>query len=476
MLLTISTTHLPATDLGYLLHKNPERAQSFPLTFGQAHVFYPEATPERCTAALLLDIDPVGLVRNHRGAGRDAALDTYVNDRPYVASSFLSVAIAEVFGSALKGRSRERPEAAEAALPLTARLAALPCDGGERILRQLFQPLGYAVSAQPHALDPHSPDWGNSRYFTVELYAKTRLRDLLAHLYVLVPVLDDKKHYWVGEEEVEKLLRFGEGWLASHPARELIVSRYLKHYRRLASAALARLMEDEAETAEAPESEATEESAERPLRLNEQRMAAVTAALQESGARRVLDLGCGEGQLLARLLNASQFTEIVGVDLSHQALERAAERLRLDQLPPAQRERIRLLQGSLLYRDARLAGYDAAALVEVVEHLDPARLPAFERVLFEAAHPTTIILTTPNADYNALFPTLPAGAFRHPDHRFEWGRAEFQQWAGSVAARYGYRVRFAPIGSEDAEHGSPTQMVLFTLVADSENQLEVETP
>jgi 3' terminal RNA ribose 2'-O-methyltransferase Hen1 len=157
MLLTITTTHRPATDLGYLLHKNPARAQSFALGFGQVHVFYPEATDERCTAALLLDVDPVALVRKDHGEG--FALDQYVNDRPYVASSFLSVAIAQVFGTALAGRSRERAEVAAAALPFTVTLAAVPCHGGEDILRRLFEPLGYAVTATPHPLDATFPDW-----------------------------------------------------------------------------------------------------------------------------------------------------------------------------------------------------------------------------------------------------------------------------------------------------------------------------
>src|SRR5437016_8007840 len=148
MFLTVTTTgsaSSPATDLGFLLHKNPARIQSFDLSFGRAHVFYPEADAERCTAALLLDVDPIGLVRR---AG-EAALAQYVSDRPYVASSFLSVAIGQVYGSALAGRSRERPELAERSLPLQARLAVLPCRGGEALLRRLFEPLGYAVRFQP---------------------------------------------------------------------------------------------------------------------------------------------------------------------------------------------------------------------------------------------------------------------------------------------------------------------------------------
>jgi len=161
MLLTLTTTHRPATDLGFLLRKNPARAQSFSLSFGTAHVFYPEATPERCTVALLVEIDPVGLVRNRRGpSGEGGALEQYVNDRPYAASSFLSVALAEVSGSALSGKSKERPDLADTPLPLRVTFSALPCRGGEEFLRKLFEPLGYTVSARQLPLDENFPDWG----------------------------------------------------------------------------------------------------------------------------------------------------------------------------------------------------------------------------------------------------------------------------------------------------------------------------
>jgi 3' terminal RNA ribose 2'-O-methyltransferase Hen1 len=460
MLLTITTTHRPATDLGHLLHKHPQRLQSFSLPFGQAHVFYPEASRERCTAALLLEVDPVGLIR--RGV-RFPRLDQYVNDRPYVASSFLSVAIARVYNTALRGRSSARPELPEQALPLRARIAALPCAGGEGLLRRLFEPLGYAVHAVDHPLDERFPEWGESRYFTVELEGELRLRELLAHLYVLIPVLDAEKHYWVGEDEVEKLLRRGEGWLGGHPERDLIVNRYLRHRRSLTSEALAKLLEGEEvdPDREVQTRAAEEEAVEEPLRLNEKRLGAVVSVLKASGAKRVLDLGCGSGKLVQALLKEPQFDAIAGVDISHRALEAADARLKLDRLAPRQRERVRLFQTALTYRDKRLAGFDAAAVVEVIEHLDRPRLRAFERVVFEHARPGVVALTTPNREYNVRFDGLPAGSFRHRDHRFEWTRREFEDWAGEVAGRRGYAVRFLPIGPEDSAVGAPTQMAVF---------------
>lgn len=464
MLLTISTNHRPATDLGYLLHKNPANVHSFELSFGKAHLFYPEATEERCTAALLLDIDPVGLVRGKGMRGEGATLDQYVNDRPYVLSSFTSVAIGRALGTAMAGRSKGRQELAEQRLPLTATLHVIACRGGDGLLRELFEPLGYAVRAQRYPLDEKFADWGDGPYYTVTLEGEVLLRDLLRHLYVLIPVLDAEKHYWVGRDEVEKLLRKGQGWLAGHPHKEAIVKRYLPRQRQLVREALARLADEDNPDPDArQEAHAEEETQiEAPIRLWEQRMGAVVAVLRSAGPRRVLDLGCGEGKLLRALLEEKGIQEIVGMDVSYRSLEVASQRLRLERMPAKKRERLKLMHGSLMYRDKRLKGYDAATVVEVIEHLDPPRLAAFERVLFEAAQPKTVIVTTPNAEYNVKFETLPAGKFRHKDHRFEWTRDAFQQWAHRVAERFGYSVRFLPVGEEDTQVGAPTQMGVFS--------------
>jgi 3' terminal RNA ribose 2'-O-methyltransferase Hen1 len=464
VLLTIQTTHVPATDLGHLLHKNPARVQRFEVSAGSAWVFYPQAQDDVCTAALLVDIDPIALVRGRAGSRDGGLLDQYVNDRPYAANSFLAAAIAQVYGSALNGRSDERAELAATPIPLIAKIPALPSRGGPLLIERLFAPLGYAVVASRQLLDPSRPEWGDSAYYNLTLSATVRLQDLLRHLYVLIPVLDDDKHYWVGRDELEKLLSRGEGWLAAHPARELITDRYLRRQRHLTREALARLSADEAADPDATEvAHAAEEAlVEEPLHLNEERIASVAAVLSSVGAKRVLDLGCGEGQLVQALLRNPAFEQVIGVDVSVRSLETAARRLRLKEMHETLRARVQLLHGSLVYRDARLSGFDAAAVVEVVEHLDPSRLASFERVIFEHARPTTIVVTTPNREYNVRFPSLPAGRMRHRDHRFEWSRGQFQEWAARVATTHGYGARFLPIGREDLEVGPPTQMAVFT--------------
>ena len=465
MILTITASGPGAADLSYLLHKHPDRLQQFELSFGKAHVFYPQAGTDRTTVALLLDIDPIGLVRGRRGAAKAAlGLDQYVNDRPFVASSFMSVAIADVFGTAMAGRCEARPDAIDSPMHLEATIAAVPCRGGAEMLKSLFEPLGYEVIAEGRALDEKLPAWGESHYYALSLRRECKLQDLLKHLYVLIPVFDGYKHYWIGEEELEKLLRHGEGWLAAHPQRELITRRYLKRQGSLVRQALERLtLEEDPALEEKVEAQThEEEEIEKRVSLNEQRLGTVMAALRQSAAKKVVDLGCGEGKLLAAMLKDRQFEQIVGMDVSHRSLDTAEDRLRLERMPRLQRERIQLIHGSLMYRDRRLEGFDAATAVEVIEHLDPPRLAAFERVVFEFARPARVIITTPNAEYNVMWESMPAGQMRHRDHRFEWTRAEFRDWGRLVAERFGYDVVFISVGAEDANVGSPTQMGIFS--------------
>ena len=460
MFLSVATTHRPATDLGFLLHKNPGRVHELDLAFGRALMFYPEAGPERCEFALTLDVDPVALVRGRSGGG--GLSDQYVNDRPYAASSFLSVALARGVREAMAGRSRERAELAETAIPLEATVAPLPVRGERALVERLFAPLGYAVAITAHPLDPERPDWGEAPYVSLRLSGTARLADLLSHLYVLMPVLDQRKHYFVGQDELEKLLARGEGWLAGHPERELIVARYLKR-RRLIREALAQLSENDPEPEERLDpavQDAAEEAIEQPMRLHERRLERVADLIAERRARRVLDLGCGDGKLVLRLVRNPEIEAILGVEVSSMSLARADERV--SRLPDALRRKITLVQGSLIYRDVRLRGFDAAALVEVIEHVEPDRLPHLERALFGDARPGLVVVTTPNAEHNALFEGLPAGRFRHTDHRFEWSRAEFSAWAERVAAEYGYGVRFEGIGDAHPEHGAASQLAVFS--------------
>ncbi len=472
MLLTISTDHSPASDLGFLLHKNPGRLHSTDMSFGTAHVVFPEASDSRCTAAIIVEVDSVGLVRSRRGTRHAGSLFDYVSDRPYTANSYMSAAISKMFGTALSGRSKERPDLAATPISIELAIPVVACRGGSDVLERLFAPLGWDVESEIIEMDSLHPEWGDSPYRSVRLRGQMCLKDALEHIYVLLPVLDGSKHYWVNADEIDRLLRRGGAWLASHPERDFITRRYLRHDRQLTSEALERLAElDET----APEVDATDDSTDRDeaadaaeaaveerISLNEQRMNAVVAAVQAASPRSVVDLGCGEGRLLGRLLRDTSVDRILGVDVSYRSLTVAARRLRLDGMAPRQRERIELRQGGLTYLDASLAGFDVACLIEVIEHIEPWRLDALERTVFGEARPSRAIVTTPNIEYNVRFEGMTSGRLRHADHRFEWTRAEFAEWAEGVAARHDYSVEFAPIGPDDPEVGSPTQMAVFS--------------
>lgn len=461
--MTVSTTHAPATDLGYLLHKHPDRVQEFTQSFGTATVFYPEATEDRCTVALTLEIDPIRLARSRARNAPDFSLAQYVNDRSYAASSLLGVAMADVFSTARSGRCASRQELADDAIPLEIEFPVIPCRGGPVIAQRFFEPLGWTVEATPISLDDAFPDWGDSRYVHLRLTGTVRLADALNQLHVLLPVLDESKHYWQGPDEVDKLLRSGEGWLSDHPDKDLITRRYLGRRSGLTRAALARLAELGDEVDDAVEPAADEEAvqpAERRLPLNTQRHEAVHAVLLELEAKSVIDLGCGPGQFLARLVKTSAFTRIAGCDVSARSLQQAGRRLHVDRMSERQSDRIELFQGALSYEDPRFAGFDAAVLMEVVEHVDQPRLEALESVVFGAARPRAVVVTTPNSEYNALYEDLVG--MRHPDHRFEWTRAEFADWSDRVASTYGYSADVRGIGERDEQLGTPTQMAVFT--------------
>ncbi len=446
MLMTITYKGNNTQELGYLLHKNPNAAQGFTLSFGKAYVFYPEVSNKSTTAALLLDINSVDLAKGRNT--QNAGLFTYVNDRPYTSNSFMSVAINRVFGTALKGRCDKKQELANTPLDLTATVHMLRCESDDDA-RKIFKPLGYMVKINRRLLDERFPEWGKSPYIDLTLQGTVRLSELLEHLYVLIPVFDGNKHYYIDDTEVEKLLSHGGEWLKNHPERENITRGYFNNIRSITKTALTQL------------SDAEEDEVSKPKRLDSERIDSVVKAVIESGAQRVLDLGCGEGRYTARLAAESQIVHITAADVSMKVLEAANSRI--EKLPTFQKDKVEFIQGSALCRDRRFEEYDCCLLIEVIEHIDEERLPVLERVIFEFARPKTVIVTTPNAEYNSNYVFLPDGEMRHSDHRFEWNREKFSKWCNEICEKYSYRAKISGIGNEDERLGAPTQMGVFEL-------------
>lgn len=425
-------SEVPATDLGFLLHKHPDRVQTFPTSQGLATVFYPEATSSTCRAVLHVD-----------GAGARVPGDTgrHVNDVAHAAGSRLVVAIGKVYGDALAGRCKLKPDLVDHRWPVTVTIPSVPLRA-RTTPADLFGPLGWAVEVEPQELRPS--EWGDSGYATVTVRGSFTVRDTLRHLAVLVPVLSDDQHYFVDEPEIEKLDRLGADWLAAHPQRDAIVGGYLKGIRPLVDGALGRLSGDDT-----PSPSPTPRSPQRDS-LARRRIDRVVELIRSSGARSVLDVGCGEGRLLAALA-ADPGLVLAGVDVSTAALGRADAAL-------ARVRGVELWQSSLVYADARCRGYDAAILMEVIEHIDLDRLPRAAHTVFDGMAPRVVIVTTPNREYNAHYGI----DLRHPDHRFEFTRADFAQWCDTVAAEYRYDVEIGGIGDLHPDHGTPTQFAVFS--------------
>ncbi len=461
MFLALQAQISPGQDLGYLLHKHPDAHYQQESSLGLAHVFYPEVLADSATAVLMLEVDTIGSLRSKRK--QHLGMEQYINDRPYVAGSLLSVAIAQHLGSALNGHSRERPERVDEALPLTLTLAAVASRGGPEWFQTLFEPLGYQWQVERYAYpgvqstsdidkSPESP------YYTLTLKHCLPLNQALSHLYVLLPVLDRHKHYFYGPDEVDKLLRHGQGWLEKHPAQEQIAQRYLAHRRSFATDALQQLM---AEPTPAPDHSSRESQLEAPLTLNQLRIQAIVDFINSKNPHRVIDLGCGEGRILEAILKQTHTPQVIGVDVSPQELERAEKRLKLEWMTESQLERLKLYQSSALYRDQRLAGADCLLLIEVIEHLESYQLERLARVVFGESAAQNILITTPNRDYNSVF-GMAINQLRHPDHRFEWSQSEFKDWCQQQAERYGYTLQIDGIGPQDPESGHPTQSACFS--------------
>lgn len=475
MLLTLSalsTPQAPASNLSFLLHKHPDKLQSFSLPFGQAHLFYPEYSEHQCTLSLLLDVDPINLSRA-TNPNPNQHLWPYVNDRPYVCSSFMSTTISRVLGTALSGNCKSFPEYTSTPMHLKVSLHNLPVHSGHthhELISKLFSPLGYHIQTQHTGLlNERFPAWGESPLVDLHLeHSSITLQELLAHIYVLIPVLDNNKHYFVSTQEVSKLLRHGDSWLHTHPEKTWITQRYLKRQTRLAKLALQELQhhkdEDEDNTPQTKDiNQEPHTTIETTKNLHQRRLEQVLhTVLSLPSHHRIVDMGCGEGKLLKLLQNEPAIEHIVGIDVSTTSLQRAQRKLRMDELSYKESQRITLHHGSLLYCDDITTNADVITLVEVIEHIEESLLPFAMYHMLGFAKPNHLIITTPNADYNSLFENLSAGHMRHNDHRFEWSRKTFEAWCLTQADTYNYSVSFEPVGDLHPELGAQTQMAVFS--------------
>jgi 3' terminal RNA ribose 2'-O-methyltransferase Hen1 len=461
--LSIATTRQSATDLGFLLYKHPDRVFRSDASRNSkmsAVGFYPEAADERCEFCLIVEVDPVERVR---GASWGAGIAQYVEPLPFLASSYMSQALSLCLRSAMNGivtsknASEEKRLQAAAVEKWPLEITVSPLRTSPALISRMFEPLGWDVSLHSVPLDIPGMTSEEARrctdLHTLTIRGEATLQDALTHLYVLLPALDPARHYFYGEDEVQKLLDKSQNWLEQHPARELIVGRYLSKSRELRETALQQIAGDEDETAE--DETATSE----PGTAHDERHLKIIEIIRNAGDVSVVDLGCGEGKLLSRLAKLPGKLQITGVEPAMRDLEKAQRNLSRNpgkQVDP----RIKLKHGSILYADEQLKGFDIAILSEVIEHIDPDRLDHAERCVFGFMQPRKVVVTTPNASFNAMF-DLEEGQFRHRDHRFEWTESEARTWSDRICRDYGYSCELGGAGGYDPECGHLSHFIVF---------------
>jgi 3' terminal RNA ribose 2'-O-methyltransferase Hen1 len=468
MMLSIACKNLSEEELGFLLHKNPARVHPLDLSFGKVYVFFDEP-PEghQAQVCLLVDVDPLAMVQGRGGLGHQDAL--YVNDRPYVASSLLASAVTKVFGTALSGRCKERPELVDREIEWTFAMPFVARGSMLNALFHLFEPLGYEFDPDLLNYDS-SVDYATSaRPILTRIAVRTTLSEALSHLVVLIPVLDGENHRWVDDGDLVPFVRRVESWLPDHPYGMYILRRALKYQTSLVKAFTERFPAITGSMARLPQLEANvwddatvEAAGCQPLSLNSQRFSAVEAVVSALSPSSIVDLGCGDGSLVSQLVKQTSIQKLVGMDVNPLVLSRARARLEHLSLTKAQTEKIQFIHGSLAYRDPRVKGFDLALLIEVIEHIDAERLETLEHQVFDYGQYSTVVVTTPNREFNDLYVGMEKGKMRHSDHRFEWTRQEFLNWAKRIGDAFGYNYEISEIGAGNPAVGSPTQMAVFS--------------
>lgn len=496
MQLAIKATGEGAKMLSFLLSKNPQNLYDRSEKGYRVRLTYTVFTDTEVEAVLIVTPDPVELVKNSPDV---YDITQYINDREFVTSSLFCSYARSALGTALNGRPKEEySEWVNHAFNLTISFGPVASDLPDAVINDLFEYLGYEVTIERGQADYRFQLKERSSARFISISGLSTVQAALKQLFVLIPVLDNYKHYYLSEQEIDKLQRYGEGWLDRHPLRELIIKRSLRFQDLIDQAALiygdkrweqpaegynvwkpAVGREEIAKTAEIKGIEELEEleeldgidEAERLdgesaresapfVSLNEQRYQAIVKIVENIPAKQTLvDFGAGEGKLSVRLGFIPGVKEILAVEPTERAQLRAIERFD----KAARREAFVKpipVWGSLFYYDERLRCKDVMILCEVIEHIDEYRLPGTMECLFKEYQPKTLIVTTPNAEYNAFY-QMPE-KMRHKDHRFEWTRQEFSEWCNGWANLYPYEVQIEGIGDQTEEYGQPTQTAIFT--------------
>ncbi|MDN4617361.1 3' terminal RNA ribose 2'-O-methyltransferase Hen1 [Paenibacillus sp. PsM32] len=479
MYLTIKATGEHANMISHLLAKNPHNLYDRTEKGARVRLVYTSFEPHDTEAILFVTPDPIELVK---GTPDHYDITQYINDRELAVSSLFCSYIRPALGTALNGKPKaDYMNWVDYQFDLQMTFGPVASDLPDHVVESLFQPLGYEVQMERGEID-YSFDLKNrSTVRHIQISGQQTLQQMLRQVYILIPVLDNYKHYYINEDEIERLRRYGEGWLSTHPQHDLMIKRSLRfaplikeYEQQVANDASMDTLLTEISTHSVEDATAQAESAE-PLeiidglettieppvvRLNELRYRAIVEQVSLLPQRKqVIDFGAGEGKLSVRLGQIEGVEQVWAVEPSMQSQLRAIDRFaklegRTDDVIPV------ITTGSLFYRDERWIDQDVIILCEVIEHINEVRLPQVIHTLFTDYRPQTLIITTPNREYNEVY-DMDTEEIRHADHRFEWTRAEFEQYCTQWIQNRPYTFTISGIGEKHEQYGQPTQMVVF---------------
>ncbi|MCK1992095.1 3' terminal RNA ribose 2'-O-methyltransferase Hen1 [Peribacillus muralis] len=443
MQLTINASGNNVKAISYLLSKNPNNLYERKHKGHVVRLFYSTFTETEMEATIFVTPDPIELVKN---TANSYDITHYINDREFAVSSIFCSLIRSALGTALNGQPKEE-HAEWVNHPFSFQFDFGPVVStlSDNQLRELFEPIGYEVSITRPDIQYSFDMKDRSSTRTVSLKGLKTLQEGLRHLFVLIPVIDNYKHYYIDEKEIDKLERYGEGWLDDHPMRDFIYRQSLR-FKEVYS------------IVENKKPEMKKDDKESKVRLNDLRYEKIFDTVSQMHPSSVVDFGSGEGKLSVRLGFIEGVKEILAVEPSQSATLKALGRF--DKVKDKEKFVIpKPLWGSLFYYDEELKNKDVIILCEVIEHIDEHRLPKVMDTILQDYQPRALILTTPNREYNEVYDM--EDALRHNDHRFEWTRAEFQQWCTARNHDDSYDLRFEGIGEEHVTQGCPTQMCVF---------------
>ncbi|WP_407270561.1 3' terminal RNA ribose 2'-O-methyltransferase Hen1 [Radiobacillus sp. PE A8.2] len=441
MQLTIHATGENVQVLSFLLAKNPTNLYERESKGHLVRMFYSKFMPSEVEATIFVTPDSIELVKNNNNA---YDITHYINDREFAVSSIFTSLIRSALATALNGNTKEEYQAwVKHCFPFTFGFGPVSTDLSDEQITNLFEPLGYEIDIEKRELDYDFSLKTTNHVRYINIHGTTTLQTGLRQLFVLIPVLDNYKHYYIDEKEIDKLQRYGEGWLDQHPSKDMIIRRALR-FKELYSQ-----LEDKVEQQETTPK----------VRLNELRYQKIAETVQQLTDRKsIVDFGSGEGKLAYKLGFVSGVEEILAVEPSETATTRAIARFEHGEsevgfVSPTP------VWGSLYYFDQRLVNKDVIILCEVIEHIDEYRLPKIIQTILQKYQPRALIITTPNSEYNNVYEL--DQAYRHSDHRFEWTRNQFQACCTAATEQHPYRLHFDGIGEEHPSFGQPTQMCTF---------------